>query len=51
MQPAALKMLKKTLPDMVWLGRQKFQGRTIFLNTIAENFYPRIKIFGGTIFS
>jgi len=26
MQPAALKMPKKTLPDMAWPGRQKFSG-------------------------
>ena len=26
MQPAALKMLRKTLPDMVWPGGQKFSG-------------------------
>jgi len=26
MQPAALKMLRKMLPDMAWPGGQKFSG-------------------------
>ena len=47
MQPAAL----KTLPDMAWPGGQNFLGRTKIFDIIAENFCPRIKIFGGTIFS
>ena len=47
MHPAALKTLKKTLPDM---ADKNFQGRTKIFSTIVENFYPRIKIFGGTIF-
>ena len=51
MQPAALKMPRKTLPDMAWPGGQKFSGyRTENFKTIAEKFYPRIKIFGGTVF-
>jgi len=29
---------------------KNFQGRTKVFNTIAEKFYPRIKIFGETIF-
>ena len=45
MQPVALKMPRKMLSDMVWPGRQKF------FNTIAEKFYPRVKIFRGTILS
>ena len=49
-QPAELKMPKETLSGMVWPGGQKFQGRTKIFNTIAEKFYPRIKIFKGTIF-
>ena len=31
-------------------GRQDFAWRTKIFNTIAENFCPRIKFFGGTIF-
>ena len=49
MPPAALKMLRKMLSDMVCPGKQKFSKK---FNAIAENFYPsyRIKIFGGIIF-
>ena len=47
MQPVALEMPRKMLSDMVWPGGQKISK---FFNTIAENFYPTIKIFGGTIF-
>ena len=50
MHPTALKMQRKTLSDMVWPGGQKFQGRTKIFNTVAEKFYPRMKIFEGTIF-
>ena len=50
MEPAALKTPWKMLPDMAWPGGQKFSGRTKTFNTIAEKFYPRIKIFGGTFF-
>ena len=50
MQPVALKMLRKYC--QTWFGQADkiFQGRTKIFNTIAEKFYPRIKIFGGTIF-
>jgi len=35
-----------------WPGQadKSFQGRTKIFNTIAEKFYPRIKIFGGQFF-
>ena len=46
-QPVALKTLMKPLPDMVWPGGQKFQGRTKIFNTVAENFYPGIIKFSG----
>jgi len=29
MQPAALKMLRKTLPDMAWPGGQKFLTQSL----------------------
>ena len=35
-----------------WPGQadKNFQGRTKIFSTVAENFYPRIKIFGGKFF-
>ena len=35
-----------------WPGHvdKNFQGRTKLFNAVAEKFYPRIKIFGGTNF-
>jgi len=51
MQLATLKTPRKTLPDMAGQADKNFQGRTKIFNAIAEIFYPRIKIFGGTIFS
>ena len=50
MQPAALKTPRKTLPNMAGWADKNFQGRTKIFNKIAENFYPRIKNFGRTIF-
>ena len=50
MQPAALKTPRKTMPNMAGWADKIFQGRTKIFNTIAEKFYPRIKIIGGTIF-
>ena len=50
MQPAALKTPRKTMPNMAGWADKIFQGRTKIFNTIAEKFYPRIKIFGRTIF-
>ena len=50
MQPAALKTPRKTIPNMAGWADKIFQGRTKIFNTIAEKFYPRIKIFGRTIF-
>ena len=50
MQPAALKMPRKTMPNMAGWADKFFQGRTKIFSTIAENFYPRIKFFGRTIF-
>ena len=47
MQPVALKTPRKMLPDMVWPGGQQFSKN---FNTIAEDFYPGIKIFGGQFF-
>jgi len=47
MQPAALKIPQKMLPDM---ADKNFQGRTKIFNAITENFYPNKKIFRGTIF-
>ena len=43
-------MPKKMFPT--WPGKvdKNFQDRTKILSTIVENFYPRIKVFGGTIF-
>ena len=41
---------KESVSDMAWLGGQKFSGGTKIFSTIVEKFYPRIKIFGGTIF-
>ena len=43
-------MLMKNQAYKILPGGQKFQGRTKTFNTIAENFCPRIKFFGGTIF-
>ena len=48
---SALKMPRKTLQTWPGQADKNFQGRTKNFNTIAENFYPRIKIFGGTVFS
>ena len=50
MQPAALKTPRKRC--QTWPGQvdKNSQGRTKIFNIIAENFCPRIKIFGGTIF-
>ena len=50
MQPTVLKMQRKMLSDIVWLGRQNFPDRTKNFNTVAEKFYPRIKILEVTIF-
>ena len=50
MQSAALKTLRKTIPNMAGWADKIFQGRTKIFNTITENFYPRIKFFGRTIF-
>ena len=41
---------KENASDMAWLGGQKFSGWDKFFSAIVEKFYPRIKIFGGTIF-
>ena len=50
MQPTALKMQRKMLSDISGQADKNFQGRTKIFNTVAEKFYPRIKIFEGTIF-
>ena len=42
---------KENVSDMAFLGGQKFSGWNKFFSTIVEKFYPRIKIFGGKIFS
>ena len=45
-------MLMKSQADKILSGVDKnFQGRTKIFKTIAENFCPRIKFLGGTIFS
>ena len=51
MQPAALKTLRKTMPNMAGWSDKIFQGGTKMFNTIAENFYSRIKFSGGQFFS
>ena len=46
----ALKILRKRCQTWPGQADKNFQGRTKIFNIIAENFCPRIKIFGGTIF-
>jgi len=43
MQPVALKMPRKTMPNMAGWADKIFQGRTKIFNTIAENFYPSFR--------
>ena len=43
-------ILKLLIKPMISQVDKNFQGRTKIFNAIAENFCPRIKIFGRTIF-